>query len=210
MKLYHYSQVKREVLKTLRMSGSEIVVSDRFDPYQPLTAYHPGAYVDHISFFLERPPIESLASVFKEGHSVWYKGNVVFEHVIETRDDNKFEFVVVETPERTDHYYDELYGDGDDEAWRAKELEILKKFGYIGEGSRSLERATDHLKGETLRAYQKLRGRPNFEQIRLKYAATVPHVMLYPDSGGVTVRSVTRLKVGDKPFKAPVVKLPKW
>lgn len=210
MRLYHYSQVKRDVLKTLRMSGSEIVVSDRFDPYQPLTAYHPGAYVDHISFFLERPPIENLGAVFKEGHSVWYKGSVVFEHVIETRDDNKFKYVVVETPERTDHYYDDSYDDSDDMAWHADELKILKKFGYIGGGSSQLERATDHLHGETLRAYQKLRGRPNFEQIRLKYAATVPHVMLYPDSGEVAVREVTKLKVGDKPFKAVVIELPKW
>lgn len=209
MKLYHYSKARVEELLTLRQQKAGTPEANSFKAHDPTTSYHPAGYADHLSFFFERPPIESLASVFQEGHPVWYKGNDLYEYIVETRDNDQFKYVLVESPERTAHYYDESYTDDDLQAWHKQELKILQKHNYIGEGSQQLERATRHLQGSTLSSYQQLRLRPNFEEIRLKYAATVPHVMLYPTSGKMPISQTHQVTVGNKPISS-IKSIPKW
>ena len=199
MLLYHYSKEKHSLLKTLDKQGKvtkderrkeEELYVKKCKTYKYLI---PGYYYEHISFFFERPPIETMSSFFGEGHGFWYKGNPLYEHIIDSSKIGTFYYELVESPEKTKIYYNDTLTDND----YFKELaKLTNENMYVGKNNNNLELVCERLKGTTLEYLELLKTRPNFEEIRFKYAATVPHLMLYPILGQVKPINVNKVTVG--------------
>lgn len=193
MLLYHYAthSYKRLETKLFRGEVEDSVIEEDSKETLSLT-YLP--YFRHISFFMEAVPLSLPAKAFKGEHPFWKPGEVLYQHEVEVNSCFPGFFKVLEYEEKTDHYYDDsitLSGD----AWlRFIELECIK-LGYLGNSAKALEKAMLRNKGAVERCYKLLPSRPNFQDIKGKYAATVPHVALYPEKGFIEVKAVKRLTV---------------
>ena len=186
MKIYHYSSADYATLKTLKKqnedSTSAVVLPD----------YVRGDYGSHISFFLDPAPLDILGSIFGKDHRVWFPGSKLVEYTVDVVGIGKFRYELVETPEKTELYYNE---DISNVEYHRRLDTVNRELAYVGSGSAVFIQASKHLVGGTRKAYEKLPFRPNWKQIRSKYAATVPHVMLYPTSGEVAYQSKKHVHV---------------
>lgn len=195
MQLYHYSTKKHSTLKTLLNQG-KVTVEDKLkaerDAIKHKTlfgVFQPGYYFEHISFFFDPIP-RNIYQYFPKDHKVWTKGTKLYEHVIELNEQSEpFTYEIVEFPERIELYYDRKV---DDKTFFKKVGSMLKEDGYIGKGyaelSETLHRKS--LVGKTTHFFERLPNRPNYKDIANKYAATVPHVMIYPLLGKIKTQEV--------------------
>lgn len=194
MNLYHYSAEQYPVLKTRRKLG-----------LQPPKQVRDSSYLDHISFFFDPIPSKTLSLIFGKNHPFWFEGNVIYEHVVDVSDlDKDVRFHVVESKQRTellDQFAEENNWVKDDPALLAKWLILERRknieWGEIGYSRAGLEKQIKQHVGGTELAYIAASSRDDFEHGRNKYAASVPHLMIYPRSGEIPVRKVFKLKIGD-------------
>lgn len=184
MLLYHYSKEQYDHLLTREAQGLKSSVQEE------------KSYSKHISFFFERPPLDIIGDIFGDGHHTWVNGNKLYEYIVDTSDIGKFEYSIVEFPEKTAILYDTSLTDAQ---YYSQIEKVTKEKGYKGSGSRDLEKAVHPLLGTTRAAYANMRRHPNFEELKKKYAATVPHVMIYPKSGQIDYRRVSQVTVGVMP-----------
>lgn len=104
------------------------------------------------------------------------------QYTVDTSQIGDFKWMIVETPEITDAKYDETMTEKD--FW---DLYVkINQTKYIGEGSASLDKAAKEFIGHQDK-YLKLAHRLDPHSTR--YAADVPHVMLYPKEGMVLFES---------------------
>lgn len=183
MKLYHYGQAGYKVLKTLE-AQRPITRTEKKEALD-MKAYRrnvpPGLYYEHISFMFD--PIESDHwKYFNKNHPVWKKGVSLTEYIVNTSQIGEFKWMIVETPEICDARVDDSVSD--EEYWKIYVEVTTSK--YIGDGSRSLEKASREFVGHQ-KEYLKIASKLNPNS--LKYAADVPHVMLYPKDGMVLFES---------------------
>ncbi len=194
MLLYHYSKNSLPILKTRRLLSTEIQVQSK----------NKLDYNDHISFFFERPPFEILGTIFGKDHPVWFPVNKLYEHIVDTQDLDTFFYDLVEFPEKTIMFYDNSIKDS--EYFKRMAL-VIKEKKYQGTSVVDLEKACLSLKGTTREYFSLLPTRVNFSEIKGKYAATVPHLMIYPEKGYVKVRNSKQIVIGNQSlnFKAEAV-----
>lgn len=201
MQLFHYSVERYGTLKTKEKQGTvteedrQKAIQEHRDYYNKMGIDRPGFYFEHISFFFERPPLERMSKVFPSGHDFWFKGNRVFEHIVDSSSIGSFAFEIVEFPEKYDLYYNDNI---DTATYIVKLKEATESLGYIGKGNKALELAVENNKllNKTGYYYDLLKSRPNFDKIKNKYAATVPHVMLYPSTGIVRPFKIQQVVIG--------------
>lgn len=199
MLLYHYSKEKRPMLLTLerqnKVSASERVKEEKeYVKACKLYGYiRPGYYFEHISFFFERPPLENMSSFYGPGHQVWYKGNELYEHVVDSSKIGSFLYEIVESPEKTEIYYNNSLSDKE---YFERLGSLMNKNLYVGKNNALLEEALKPLLGTTEEYFKLLKTRSNFEEIRNKYAATVPHLMVYPIVGQIKPSTITKVTIG--------------
>jgi len=197
MKLYHYATTKLTELKTLEKQGAvdAKLRADARDWYNTFKrdygVIRPGMYYQHISFFFEPIPL-NIPSYFKSTHDVWVKGKILHEHVVESDSVGVFGYEIAEPPVKTELYYDESLSV---EGYHKKLTEMYATGDYMGNGSAELEQAYAklQLQGKAEEYFKLLPSRPNYDQIGMKYAATVPHLMLYPATGVVDVQSSRKI-----------------
>lgn len=163
---------------------------DRPSIDKPMWSSSPGAYGDHVSCFLEPVPLDIIARCFNHKNPFWKSGSVVYQHVFKIKKEH-LPFQVLEVPEKTEMYYDPSV---DDDEYFARLTEIYATI-YKGTTLADLERIAKHLKGSVRKQYSLLKTRPNAEKLMQKYAATVPHVALYPKGGVIELDSVTAVTV---------------
>lgn len=190
MLLYHYSADRYSSLKTVEKQG-KVTPEDRKVP-ENIWYERPGRYFEHISFFFDPVPLESIASYFPKDHRVWHSGQKLFQYLIDTRKIGDFKFEVVEFPEKTKLYYDESLTI---EAYYKAVLLEMDKNGYMGQGSEALDTACMKFTRTTKEHFKKIPSRPNYSEIKYKYAATVPHVMVYPETGEIDYISIRNVVV---------------
>ena len=198
MLLFHYSKEKYNTLLTLEkqrvITKEEREKEEReFVEYSKKAGYmRPGYYFEHISFFFEPPPLDIMSTIFPADHSAWCKGAVLYEHVIDTNDLKGFQYEVVESPEKTNIYYD-------DDLTIPQYYRLLKQLNennkYIGKSNKDLEEIGQRFIGTTTEFFKQIKDRPNYDEIKYKYAATVPHVMLYPHLGQIKPKKISKVKV---------------
>lgn len=206
MLLYHYSKERFPKLKTKRNAGlltkEEIKAIDKKDRQRLLPAH---SYIDHISFFFDPVPSVILSRIFGITHPVWHTGSKLFEHIVDTallEDDIIFE--IVESDKKTklfDDFAERTNWIDDDPAllkrWKLLELSKKMEWGEIGSTRAKLELQIVENGGHLDKAFLKAYAREDFEWNRMKYAANVPHVMLYPRSGDIEVIGVNSLTIGN-------------
>lgn len=179
MFLYHYAKKEFQTLKTLakQRGGS--------------AAEYPH-YENHISFFFERPPIEKLGLIFGPDHHTWHPGAHLVEHMVELSNLGTFTYELVESPEKTLLYYDDSISESQ---YHRRLDEIVKRHKYEGDSVADLLYAVKQNIGQTEKCFMELPSRPNFDQIKNKYAATVPHLMIYPATGEIKVTRTFRVNI---------------
>ena len=179
MFLYHYAKQRFPVLKTLAKQ-KKLKITD------------PHGYQNHISFFFERPPLDKLGVIFGEGHHTWHPGARLFEHVVLLSSLHSFFYELVESPKKTELFYNEVISDTE----YFKQIDKLnRELKYQGNSLHDLNIAIRHNLGQTEKCFLLLPSRPNFQEIRNKYAPTVPHLMVYPTSGEIKVSSVNEVTI---------------
>jgi len=212
MKLYHYSKARFPELLTKRLSGASAEEIRKSEKQRDRHGFI-GAYVDHISFFFDPIPSKTLADIFKNDHHTWYRGNALFEYVVDV---NQFEvdvpFSVVESRNKTafmDKFIEEHNWVEDDPVLLAKYLKELAKleveWGELGHSLSGLKKQIAKNKGGTKQAYLDAAARADFEEGRQRYATNVPHVMVYPKSGRAAFSELNRLIIGND-TRTPVVR----
>lgn len=185
--LYHYSALKYDTLLTRKKQG----VSKPSVVMQTSQEIRPGDYTEHISFFVDPQPLDILSKVYGK-HDVWYKGNVLYEHIVNLASVGDFKYHYVETPEKIQMLFDDSISILE---YYSALNKINKTKHYIGSTLREFVYPYLQFKG-TVRDYiLKAPSYPNWDSNKHKYAACVPHVMLYPKSGEVPVLSVKQVVV---------------
>lgn len=210
MLLYHYSSELYDSLKTRRVSQT---FSDKeLESIQKTFEFRgsPGTYIDHISFFFDPLPSKTVGNVFKNvGHAEWEIGNVMYEYVVDVRDiPVELAYEIVESPvdiqtlEDTDWIYD-------DPEFTRNYLKVMserkKRTGEVGYDSHGLLKQMRKFKGLTERYYLQAPTLRTWENGQFKYAANVPHLMLYPKGGIVNYRKVNTITIGSD-IRTPVSK----
>lgn len=180
MKLYHYNTAKLSTLCPRALQPGYVVDKNA----KVIKAGVYGRYDDNVSLFLEPVPLDIIASAFKGEHPFWKSGDYVYEHVIDsTALPHDIQYMFVETPELTEHFYNTPWSETDTRV-RNHFLETRKALresvGDVGVGRHNFILRAKQLVGTVRDAYLKIHTRDNYEDIKTKYAATVPHVMCYP------------------------------
>lgn len=204
MKLYHYAPDLFTSLQTRRKSGLATAVEIKRSEESAKKYLSEGAYVDHISFFFDPIPSKVLANIFGPTHRAWAKGTKLFEYVIDVPAlGNDVLYRVVESARKTaflDQFSKDHNWEDDDPVLLmkyTKEINALqRKWGELGTGLINLERQIALNVGKTEQAYVIASQREDFEWGREKYAANVPHLMVYPSSGEVAISSISSLVMG--------------
>lgn len=209
MKLYHYSLERFPSILTRRLQGmseSELKEAEVKASKMGL----PLPYVDHVSFFLEPIPKDTIAAIFKFEHPFWKVGQQLYEHVIDTKDiDEKSFYRIVETPE-IDKYTDQFDWSVKDLSVRSKYFQAMNKemirLGWSGYGISKMVQKCSVFIGKTEGFYIQARMREDEEMSRQLYAGNVPHLMIYPKGGEIKVESVKEIKLGGaKPIVTELV-----
>jgi hypothetical protein len=199
VKIYHYSTERFPFIKTRREQGvSESDLEEAVHKAKKMGL--PLPYVDHVSFFIDPIPKETIAAIFSNKHPFWKAGQTLYEHVIDTKDINEKSFYrIVETPE-IDKYTDQF-------DWTVKDLSVRSKYfvemnkemlrlGYSGYSINKMVKMCQRFIGKTEGYYIKARQRPDAADSEQLYAGNVPHLMIYPMGGVIPVESKELIKLG--------------
>lgn len=201
--IYHYSKELYRDLLTPRRAG---VSPDKIKAAVKQKKEYglEGAYVDHISFFFDPIPSKTLASLFSPDHAVWFEGSKLIEYVVDV---DQFEkdvlYRVVESKRKTafmDKFVEENNWVEDNPKLLRKylrELDILQReWGELASDLGLLKKQIREHSGKTEKFYKEASLRSDFEEGRKKYAANVPHLMIYPKSGRVRYLETNEVIIG--------------
>lgn len=205
MFLYHYSKEIRQTLLSKSASGVmkpiEIKLARleaRRKPYDALP------YCDHISFFFEPIPASLLPKLFGKDHPVWVSGNKLYEHIVDVDDlPQVIPYHVVESKKKTalyDQFVIDNHWEEDDpdllHQWQILEDQKTREWGEKGNRRSELIKQISAHQGTIADNFREAVTRDDFEWNRNKYAANVPHLMLYPPQGAVKVFKVKAVTLG--------------
>lgn len=216
-KLYHYSPKRFDSLMTRRQSGLATPDDIKKGVEEAKRFNWPGNYVDHISFFFEPLPSKQIGKLFNNDHPVWFDGNRLFEYVVDTDVlDKRILFDVVESEKKT-RFADEF---AKKHNWVEDNPDLLSRYlaeakvkrqlwGEVGVSLDGLVKQIEANQDKLLSCYKAAVKREDFEFNRTKYAANVPHVMIYPSSGIVPYEQVNSLIIGSDRREVILITKPK-
>lgn len=195
MILYHYSINKYETLKSLiaqRMPKKSQSNGDEF------------AYDRSLSFFLEPIPLD-IAEIYFHRHEFWKSGLELYQYQIHLNALPKnIAFVLTETPKKTRLLYtvqdwDKVKTDPSLKDVYVKQIhEMEVKSGYRGHGINNLVIACKpflHGIRKNMVYAAKLATQYPDDGGFEKYAACVPHLMVYPGYKEVSYTKVEKIKL---------------
>lgn len=204
MYIYHYSSEPRFSIKTKRASGA--AVPEEIAKSEANAKRHSfiGAYVDHISFFCDPIPSTKLPAIYGEDHQAWRNGNVLYEHLVDVSTlEKNIAFTLVESHREWDEFHRFAKKNG----WTGDDPELLAKWykhikdkrktwGEEGKDLKLLEKQVRAHSGRLLNDFVDASMREDFEEGRMKYAANVPHLMLYPKDGVIVPEKISKVVMG--------------
>lgn len=202
MKFYHYASEEYEDLRSRLAQGKgKLFIMDRMpallNDLQGALAVQldkvrfkdEWSYERSISLFLEPVPLD-IASIYQDQHEFWQSGRELVQYEIDISDlPEGIAWRLVESPEKTRLLYEKQDWEAamEDKTLVAKYVKEVKDkekaMGYIGHGHDSLRkvankfnRNTKHYMKEAVKIALKYPEDGGFK----KYAASVPHLMIYP------------------------------
>lgn len=191
MKLYHYSPIELTELKSRIAQGIKSAGDHGIK-----------GYASSISFFLEPIPLD-IAEILKHEHDFWISGRELYQHEIDSNDlPLNVDFILVETPDKTKLLYDEqdwTKAEGNPELVKQykQEIEDLEnKKGYRGKGRMKLVQVCKPFTKGISKYYQdmyKLHCKYPEDNLIKKYAATVPHLMVYVGRDSIPVTMAKKI-----------------
>lgn len=199
MLFYHYSKEKYPELKVSRLTNNLSPEAVKKSKEMVELLGRAGGYYDHISLFIEPIPDKEIAGMFSHEHDFWKSGQRLFVHIVDSDDmppDIRYE--VVETPqmdEFTDAWdWPNLTAKQRELALRVTYKEMWKK-GYIGIGVPPMIAKCKKYLGKTRNYFEVARTRDDAEYTKKKYAANVPHLMVYPPDGILKVKETKTIVI---------------
>lgn len=221
MKLYHYSIAPHKTLLSKRKSGT--ATPDEINKAEKnAVKYHElSPYVDHISLFFDPIPSSLIGKLFGGDHSTWVDGKVLYEHVVDTNVlDRDILYRVAESYKKTKFFDDFVIQNNwvDDDPdllmkYILEEKRLMLLWGELGKGLPMLLRQIPLFQNKTTQAFRTAVKRNDFDENRMKYAANVPHLMVYPKSGKIRVESISVVTIGDDrrvPYSKPLQTTLTW
>lgn len=207
MYLYHYSKELYPALTTRLLRANKTLSSKEVDKEKQDAEFHdnPGSYFESISFFFDPIPLAMIGEHFNNDHHTWFNGKNLVEYIVDTATlESDILYNIVETPADFKAMNSVNWGDpktDTDEFFtlymRGKNARKLKS-GEQGKGVANLVKHARQFVGGTEKAYlaNKRLSKEDQESIKGKYAANVPHVMLYPKKGKIKYISTLPVVVG--------------
>lgn len=192
MLLYHYSKDYYDNLKTLEQQRQ--LTKEEIERYKKFKhALSPDKpYWKHISFFFDPIPVDKLGKWYGGDHIVWYPRSTLYQYTVDSKSVGDFTYEIVESPEKTQLLFDDSVSTDD---YYKSMLEIMIKKKYRGSGNNELELGAKPLVNKTEYFFKKAKDHERFETFKNKYAACVPHVMIYPDNGIIDYLGVTKVTI---------------
>lgn len=197
--IYHYNTKKFSVLLSLRKQGnlsqSEIEESEQ----KAKEYYKPKPYIDNISFFIDPIPTMLLGKLYPKDHKTWFNGNLLYEHVVDV---NKLEhnilYSLVESEDDSNIMDNTDSSTVFDISWHKNKYNRKLRTGETGYGLMELNKQIRKHQGTLSKKFIEARNRKYSDdpEVWSKYAAYVPHLMLYPSSGVIEVSSIEMIKIG--------------
>ena len=196
--LYHYSENPRKQLMTVRAQGVEVGAYEKYDEWNKVT-HAAGSYVDHISVFFMRIPLTTIHTHYPKDHKSWFKGNVMHEHLVllEKLPDMPYQFTETLMHKRLlatfpvhDYTEEQLI------AFKRRLYAAQRKAGEIGITHKGLVKKLNELEHTVYAAYAQLKNIPAWDDNEYKYAAHIPHLLLYPPLGIIKPSIVRKITIG--------------
>lgn len=202
LKIYHYSAAAgQEPFKDLQTKALSQKLSPNTlkEEREVAKEFHKvGAYCDHISFFFDPVPLDIIGELFGPWHHTWKPGNELYQYTVDVSTIADCPFEAVETPAALELLEKTVWRD--DEEFKIdffkRRLELQESLGEVGYTNAALRKVILRFKGSTREAYLKARKRGDWEENKTKYAASVPHLMIYPLNGIIRYEQVDVVKVG--------------
>jgi hypothetical protein len=199
--LYHYSDKRFAELQTLlaqrALTKKEIVEYDR----KMKREYGFGEYYKHISFFIDPVPTMLVGNLFPKNHKIWYIGNEMYEYCVRiSKLEENIKYALVESPDDVairDETPDEVYfNEVQNRLFDKKHLQRKIASGEYGFGLDNLKHQIQKYKGKISSNFLKASKRKDFNEFSMLYAASVPHLMLYPSTGVIEIDSIAKITIG--------------
>lgn len=222
MYLYHYAPEAHNTVQSKAASGIVTPLEAAHERLKAINnkAFH-KAYCDHISFFFEPIPAELLPKLFPDDHHAWHKGNVLYEHIVDVDIlPLHIPYDVVESTKfllAFDKFCIEKNWVDDNPAllreWQQLEDGMLRRWNERGSRLAFLKQKIEENQGIIAQKYVEAVERPDFVWNKYKYAACVPHLMLWPPRGEVKVQKINKVVMGSNvrtPVKDDPRTIPAW
>lgn len=196
--VYHYSFNQYPTLKTLEIQGLQQ------DTYADYTAYAKqvgdvGAYHQHISVFLEPVP-DDIHTFYPLDHPVWAQNTELYQHkiVLSSAFPGKYKFTETPMHQKAARELPTHYSDADLLKFKQQLYRKQRVSNEIGDSyGKCRQKAIQLLGNVGLRKwYEALAHSPNRYESQYKYAANIPHLMLYPEDGEIPVQSSVKVVIG--------------
>ena len=207
MNLYHYAAKQFDSIKSKRAQGTTTPEEIKQAEASARRILMPGAtYVDSISFFFGPIPSEILGQLYGKDHPVWVNGRKLYEYEVRLEAlPPKLLYEVVES-EREMAALDKFVKDHnwteDDpvllKKWFAFILSEKIKWGEYGNDTTKLCLQVKKNQGSITHNFLKASQREDFKDNFSKYAASVPHLMVYPESGEIQYEVMNLVTIGKK------------
>lgn len=212
---YHYSVEEYDELKSKVAQGKGTIpnlprlanvlgkmegpVARRLDQ---LGLLNKREYNRSISLFLEKIPLD-IASIYGNAHKFWISGLELYEHAVVFENiPGNIVYKLTESPKKVELLYEKqdwtkVEGNPQLLEKYLKEIKDMEtKYGYAGEGIDNMLKSCRPFKRDIRkrmeRAYELALEYPE-DKILEKYAACVPHLMIYPGYRPIKVSSVKKI-----------------
>ncbi len=207
--IYHYSTKLYEELKS-RAKFDNISEKELEKMYKVEVVQYcsPDVYDKSISFFMDPIPLKTIAKIFDHKHDFWQSGKELYMYVVLLDSlPEDISYYITESPlanEMLANSYKEMPNDDEGPEWdkwiakfKCRRLRLLKEAGLVGIGLDKLIEQVNKFEGLTEENFRKAKSYIYMtdEDRYHKYAASVPHLMLYPDSGVINYQSVKKVKI---------------
>lgn len=199
MYLYHYNKVRFSVLLSLRKQGNLSASELRESEQRAKDQYSPAPYIDNISFFIDPIPTMQIGKIYPKDHKVWVDGNQLYEHIVDvSKLEHNILFSLVEST--TDS--DEVDATDDDavfdRVWYKNKSDRKLRTGETGRGLDKLIKQIEKYQRTLPKKLVEASRRKYFNDpdVSSKYAAFVPHLMLYPSRGVIPVIAANLIEIG--------------